>query len=132
MSAANPQIYSIFFAVVTGVATPTTMLAQEQEIDITRNTQSQAVETVALGYAGESPGAPMMEVDIINAIPQGGFEFDAGANMLALIPVSIQVIGPGGRSVKGKGFIISDSIRHGVNQQARYSFRARMSMQLFN
>lgn len=131
MAASNPVLYSILFTVVTATNKTTSLLAQEQEVDITRNTQSQAVETVALGYAGESPGAPMMEVDIVNAIPANGFEFDAGPSMLLLIPAKIQVLGPGGKSVKGNGFIISDSIRHGVNQQARYSFRARMSMQLF-
>lgn len=131
MSAANPQLYSLFFVVITATNQRTALLAHEQEVDITRNTQSQAVETVALGYAGESPGAPIMEVDVINAIPAGGFEFDAGASMLGLIPASIQVLGPGGKSAKGKAFIISDTVRHGVNQQARYSFRSRMSMQLF-
>jgi hypothetical protein len=132
MAATTPQLYSLFFAFI-GVNPGGSggLLAEEQEIDITRSTQSQAIETVLKGYAGESPGAPMQEVDIINAIPAGGFEFDAGANMIALIPVNIQLLGPGGKTNRGTGFVIKDTIRHGVNQAARYSFTVRMSMNLF-
>jgi len=119
--------YTLLFGVANG-----SLLAEEQEIDMTRTTNSQPVSTVLNGYSGESPGAPMQEVDIQNAVPAAGFEFDAGKYMLGLIPVSIQVIGPGGKSNKGQGFIIQDSVRHGVNQEARYSFRVRMPMALFS
>ncbi len=114
------------FAVVNG-----SLFVEEIEIDVTRTTNSQPVATVAKGYAGESPGAGMTEIDVQNAIPSGGFEFDAGPNMASLIPVDVQVLGPGGTALKGKAFIISDSIRHGVNQEARYSFRCRMPLSLF-
>jgi hypothetical protein len=107
------------------------LLAQEQEIDFTRTTQSQAVDTVIGGYSGESPGSPMLEVDINNAAPQGGFEFDAGPYIASLTPVAIQIIGPGGKVMKGDGFIIQDNGRHGVNQQMRYNFRIRMPLKLF-
>jgi hypothetical protein len=123
---ANLGLYSILVAVVNG-----TLLAQEQEVDFTRTSNSIAIDTVILGYAGESPGSPMLEVDIQNALPQGGFEFDAGPYIASLTPVAIQVIGPGGKVMKGDAFIISDQGRHGVNQAARYSFRMRAPLKLF-
>lgn len=73
----------------------------------------------------------MLMVDIQNAMPQGGFEFDAGPYILSLTPIPVQIIGPGGKTMKGDAFIIEDNGKHGVNQQARYSFQCVMSMQLF-
>jgi hypothetical protein len=123
---ANLQLYTILLSVVNGQ-----LLAEEQEIDFSRTASSQPVDTVAKGYSGESPGSPMLEVDIHGALPSGGFEFDAGPYILSLTPVAIQVIGPGGKVLKGDCFIVSDNGRHGVNQQARYSFRVRAPMYLF-
>ena len=123
---ANLQLYSILVGVVGG-----TLLAEEQEIDFTRTSGSQPVDTVINGYSGESPGSPMLEIDINNAAPQTGFEFDAGPYILSLTPVPVQVIGPGGKVMKGDGFIIQDNGRHGVNQQMRYNFRMRMPLKLF-
>jgi hypothetical protein len=123
---ANLQTFSILVAVTGG-----TLLTMEQEVDFSRTSNSTAVDTVLLGYAGESPGAPMLEVDIHSAMPSAGLEFDAGPYIASLIPVPIQVTGPGGKSMKGDAFIISDNGRHGVNQQARYSFRMRAPLALF-
>jgi hypothetical protein len=122
----NLQLYSILLSVVGG-----NLLAEEQEIDFSRTANAQQVDTVLKGFAGMSPGSPMLEVDIHGAMPQGGFEFDAGPYIISLTPVAVQVIGPGGKAMKGDAFIVSDQGRHGVNQQARYSFRCLMPMQLF-
>src|SRR5579859_7807486 len=123
---ASLKLYTLLYVVVGGQ-----LLVEEQEVDMTRTTNSQPISTVANGYSGESPGAGMVEIDVQNAIPSAGFEFDAGPYMLGLIPIPIQVRGPGGKSVKGKAFIISDATRHGVNQEAKYSFKSRMSLTLF-
>lgn len=126
MSASNVQLYALLFVVPNG-----TLLAEEQSIDVSRTSNSQAVATVAKGYAGESPGAAMIEVDVQSAIPSGGFEFDMGSKIAGLIPIDVQVLGPGGKSTNGKMFVVSDSIRHGVNQEAKYSFKARGALALF-
>jgi hypothetical protein len=122
----NSQLYTILLSVVGG-----TLLAEEQEVDWSRTANAVQVDTVAKGFAGMSPGSPMLEVDIRNAMPQGGFEFDAGPYILSLQTVPVQVIGPGGKAMKGDAFIIQDQGRHGVNQQASYNFRCIMSLQLF-
>lgn len=74
----------------------------------------------------------MCEFSVDSAIPAGGFEFDAGQKLAGLIPADLYVQGPGGNTLKGKCFIISDSIRHGVNQPASYSFKARGPLNLFS
>lgn len=123
---ANLQLYSIMLAVVGG-----TLLVEEQEVDFKRTANAQQVDTVLKGFAGLSPGSPMLEIDITNAMPQGGFEFDAGPYVLSLQQVPVQVTGPGGKTMKGDAFIVEDNGKHGVNQQARYSFRCLMPLQLF-
>lgn len=123
---ANQQIYTLLF-----VAVNSTLLAEEQQVDLTRTSNAQRVMTVAKGFAGLSPGAALLEVDVKNAIPSGGFEFDAGPNIAGLIPIDVQVIGPGGTSLKHKAFVERDSIRHGVNQEASYDFHCVMPLTLF-
>lgn len=117
---ANLQLYTLAFEFADG-----TLLAEEHSISVDRMTNSQAIATVAKGYAGESPGAATMDVTVENAVPSGGFEFDSGKKMAGLIPTNLYTLGPGGKQLKGQCFIISDSFRHGVNQPANYSFKAR-------
>jgi len=124
--AGNLQKYVLLFWTADGA-----LLAEEKSGSIDRATNSQAVNTVAKGYAGESPGAAMSEFSVENAVPAPGFEFDAGAKMAALIPTHLYIIGPGGNQYRGECFIISDSLKHGVNQEATYSFRARGPMTLW-
>jgi hypothetical protein len=104
------------------------LLAEEQEIDFSRTAYAQQVDTVIKGFAGMSPGSPMLEIDVNNAAPTGGFEFDAGPYIASLTVVPVQLIGPGGKVIKGDAFITHDNGRHGVNQQMRYNFRMIMSI----
>jgi hypothetical protein len=117
--------YTLAFVTING-----TLMAQEQDVTVTRTTNSQAVSTVGLGYAGESPGAAMCTIDVENAVPQAGFEYDAGQSMLSLTPVKLFVLGPGGvppQQLKFTGQIIQDTFGHGVNKAATYRFSARGS-----
>jgi hypothetical protein len=114
------QQYTLLFEYVDGG-----LLAQEHSVTIDRVTNSQPISTVAGGYSGESPGAAMIDVTVGNAVPAAGFEFDAGRKMAGLLPAKLYTLGPGGKQLKGECFIISDSLRHGTNQAADYSFKAR-------
>lgn len=87
---------------------------------------------MAGGYKGESPGAAMCEFTVESAVPAGGFEFDAGKKMAGLLPTKLYTLGPGGKQLKGECFIISDSLRHGTNQAAAYTFRARGPFKLWS
>lgn len=114
-------------------------LAQEASMQFSRKTNSQAVLTVALGYAGESPGAPMCEVDVTNAVPSAGFELDAGAFMgstgggaqNALQPVQFTLF-VAGKTLVFNGFIIEDSFSHAVNSEAKLTFKARGEFSLWS
>lgn len=122
----SAQIYTLLFFVADG-----TLLAEETQIDLRRTAGAQRVMTVAKGFAGLSPGSALLEFDVTNAIPSGGFEFDMGQKIAGLITVDVQVLGPGGTSTKGKAFIEHDTIRHGVNQEATYMFSGVMPLNLF-
>ena len=123
---ANVQQYSLLYGTVNGQ-----LLVEEASITVTRQTRSQEVNTTAKGYAGESPGAVLMEIDFTNAVPAIGLEFDAYSAMASLTPVNIGILGPGGKVLKGKGFIISDSIKHSVNSESMYEFKFRGTMAPF-
>ena len=60
----NLQQYSILLAVAGG-----TLLAEEQEIDFSRTANAVRVATVAKGFAGTSPGAPEVMVNVRGAMP---------------------------------------------------------------
>lgn len=118
----NLQQYSILLAVAGG-----TLLAEEQEIDFTRTANAVRVATVAKGFAGTSPGAPEISVNIRGAMPVGGLEFDAGPYILSQTPIPFQILGPGGKVMKGDMIIERDNGKHGVGTQAAYDFSGVMA-----
>ena len=124
---ANLQIYALLFFAAEG-----TLLAEEHQLTMHRNSGASRVNTVAKGFAGMSPGAPVIEIDVMNAIPQGGFEFDMCKKIAGLVPVRFQVLGPGGQSTRGQGFVYEDTISHGVSKEAEYSFRLVAPLSLFS
>jgi hypothetical protein len=123
----NLQTYSLAFVTVNGP-----LLSQEQDVTITRTTNAVPVSTVVIGYAGDSPGAPMAEIDVQNAVPAIGFEFDPSKWMASLTPVQLIILGPGGLALKFVAQIYSDTFGHGVNKAASLSFKARSAFQLWS
>jgi hypothetical protein len=123
----NLQLYTLLYVTING-----TLLLEEHAVTINRNSHSQPVNTTAKGYAGESPGAPMCEFDVSNAIPANGFEFDAGMYIFGLIKAEIGVLGPGGTTLRDTGFIISDTIKHSVNSESNYDFKMRAPIAMFS
>ena len=113
-------LYSLAFCLVDGM-----LLAQEGQLSVNRSTNSQAVNTVALGYAGESPGAAMVEIDVKNAVPSADFEMNPGKFMKSLKECEIGILGPGGKQLTARGFIISDTFEHSVNAESSLSFKFR-------
>ncbi len=115
------QIYALGQVLING-----TRLIEEAQMSISRKTHSQAVLTVAGGYSGESPGAPMCEVDITEAVPSAAFDTGYAAVMnidgLAVVEFQLWV---GAYTLTFKGFIIEDNFHHAVNSEAKMSFKAR-------
>ena len=123
---ANVQLYTLLYVLVNGK-----LLTEEANVTLSRATGSQAVMTVAKGYAGESPGAATVEIDVTNAVPAADFEYDAGSVMQSLQAVEIGLAGPGGKVLTAKGFIISDSLKHSVNSEVNYDFKFRGGFAVF-
>lgn len=115
----NLQIYTLAFVTVGGA-----ILTEEASVTVHRRTNSNAVNTVAKGYAGESPGAANCEVQVKNAVPSADFELNPGPYMKALQSVEIGVIAAG-KQIIVPGFIIEDTFQHGVNQEATLEFSFR-------
>ncbi len=116
---ANVQLYTLAYCTADGK-----LLTEEASITVNRATNSQAVNTVAKGYAGESPGAATIEIQVTNAVPAADFELNAGPFMKALQAVEMGVI-CAGKQLVAKGFIISDSFKHSVNSESNYDFTFR-------
>ena len=125
--AGNLSLYALIFVGIEG-----TLLAEEHQVTMHRNAGATRVITTAKGFAGMSPGAPVIELDVMNAIPQAGFEFDMGKKIAGLLPVAFQVLGPGGQSTRGQGFVYEDTISHGATKEAEYSFRMVAPLSLFS
>lgn len=117
------SLYALAYVLVDGG-----ILTQEGSVTVNRSTNSQPVSTVALGYAGESPGAAMVEINVRNAVPSADFEMDPGKYMKSLKEVEIGILGPGGKQLTARGFIISDTFEHSVNAESSLSFQFRGKM----
>lgn len=115
----DTQLYTLAYCTVAGA-----LLTEHASLTVNRATNSQAVNTVAKGYAGESPGAAMVDIQVTNAVPSADFEMNPGPYMKSLEAVEIGVI-CAGKQLVAKGFIISDSFKHGVNAEATLDFSFR-------
>lgn len=100
------------------------LLAEEAKVSVKRTTGSQSVVTVAKGYAGESPGAPMIEVTVESAVPSADFELNPGRFMTGLESCELTIFAAG-RTLTTKGFIIEDDFSHAANSQSQLSFTFR-------
>lgn len=119
MAANDPQLYTLIY-----VLADSALLSEEASVSLSRETGSQAAKTVAKGYAGETPGAPMVELQVSNMVPAAGIEFDAGDHMITMKPIEMGLLAFG-KQLTFKGFIIQDSIKHAASGEAGYDFNVR-------
>lgn len=121
----DPQVYALLNVLVAGA-----LLTEHTEATVSRNSKSNPVETVAKGYAGESPGAASTELDVTNAVPAADMEFDAGDFIEGLLPIEFTIVLAGKQCVF-KGFVISDTFTSGVNKATTYNFKVRAGFSKF-
>lgn len=114
-------LYSLAYVLVDGA-----ILTEHASVSVNRATNSQVVNTVAKGYAGESPGAASVEIQVSSAVPSADFEMNPGKYMKALKEVEIGVL-VAGKQLTARGFIISDSFKHSVNNESTLEFTFRGS-----
>jgi len=113
------QLYAVASVYVNG-----SLLAEEVSINITRESNSESIDTVALGYAGEVLGSLRAEVTVESAVPAVGFELDPGRFMGVMQEISFSLF-VGNSTMTFKGFIVSDNFSHAVNGPASLSFKAK-------
>jgi hypothetical protein len=118
-------VYSLIFVTLNNA-----ILTQEGSCSMKLTTGSQAVGTVPLGYAGESPGMNMCEIDIESAVPLAAVEYDPGTVMQGLIVVEIGIV-MAGKVAKSKGTIIEADYKHALNSESKQSLRFRGSFPQF-
>jgi len=97
------------------------LLTEESNCTIKREDGGNAVKTVAKGYGGRSPGAPMTTITVRNAVPSTDFEFNPGPFINNTEEVEITVFAAG-RTLTVVGFITSDNFQHGVEAAAELEF----------
>lgn len=97
------------------------LLSEEADLTVKRMTGAQVAKTVAKGFAGLSPGAPMIQISVTNAVPATDFEYNPGSNMANLDVVEITVFAAG-RTLTSKGFITDDNFSHAVETPSKLSF----------
>lgn len=115
---ANVQTYSRALVCVNGK-----LLSEEASVTVTQNSGAQVVNTTAKGFAGVSPGAGNTEIDVDNAVPAAGFEYDPTDPMYNNEPVELAVTLSNGDTLTCKGFIMSQSFKHAVNSESSLSFK---------
>lgn len=112
----NPQLYSLIYCTADGK-----LLTEHASVTISRMSKAQEVNTVAKGWAGVSPGAPAITIQVKNALPAADFELDAGPFIQSLKTVEMGILAAG-RQLVAKGFILEDSLQHSVNSETQYDF----------
>lgn len=123
MAATDPVLYTLVYVLADGA-----LLSEEASVTISRTTGSSEAKTVAKGYAGETPGAPMIELDVTSMVPAATIEFNAGKYMSTMTPIEMGLLAFG-QQLTFKGFLIGDSLKHSVNGDAGYDFKARGAFQ---
>ncbi len=119
MAATEPQLYTVIY-----VLANSSLLSEESAVDVKRTTGSTPSKTVAKGYAGETPGAPMTELQVSNMVPAAGMEFDAGDFMATMKLIEMGLLSHG-KQLTFKGFIVEDSFKHAASGDAGYDFSVR-------
>ena len=101
-------------------------LSEEADVSLTLNSGLLPVYTVQSGFAGFTRGAAHLECEVSNAVPVGGIE--QGTNLVqaaeinaTFMTVILQL--DNGQTLTSQGGIVQSDIKHGVNQETKFSFR---------
>lgn len=119
MAGTETQLYTLAYVLWKG-----RIMAEEGSVSLDRTTGSQEVKTTAKGYAGESPGAAMVQMQVTSAVPASAFDVDPGEQMENLEEVEVGLLAAG-KTLVAKGYIISDSFKHSVDNPSSHEFTFR-------
>ena len=111
------QLYSKIKVYING-----SLLTEEAEVKLTRNSALLPVNTVNKGWAGFAVGAPSIEIEVTNAVPDAGFEYNSGPDQIGANFVQI-CLQAAGKSLVSNGGIMGDDLSHAVNSESKMSLR---------
>lgn len=98
-----------------------TLLSEAAGVTVKQVGGGSPVKTIAKGYAGRSPGAPMTMISVDNAVPSADFEFNPGSVINNVSVVEVTVFA-GGRTLTSKGFITDSNFTYAVESQSKLTF----------
>lgn len=106
-------------------------LLEASTVEIDRASGAVDQMTLSKGWAGKSPGSRKMTVKITNGVLAAGWEYDGGSDIGGLRIVAFTIYA-GSRFLSSTGFVISDSFKKGVDQNASYEFTIEAEYALWN
>jgi len=101
---------------------------EASKVSFDRTVNSVAVKTINKGYSGETPGAPMSEMTLDFAVPDGQFEFDIESAIQTVTPVEFTIKLNNGKFVNFNGTITNDSLSYSIDDNTTYNLKARGTM----
>lgn len=110
------QIYergSVFFA--------NQLLVECVSFTVKADPKLNPISTMQKGFAGVSPGAEMTEVEVTEALPRAGFDYDA-LRAIQGVEVVDFVCFLGAKKLASKGFISGLDLTSGVDKGAEVKF----------
>lgn len=96
------------------------LMFEAASVKIDRSGNGSPVNSIAGGFTGWAPGAPIQQVSIESNVPADGFEFDLGKAIKNCEEVSLTFYA-GGKSMSVTGFCTADGISGGINGDSKVS-----------
>jgi hypothetical protein len=94
--------------------------AEATSISINGQSGAQAVETIANGLSGKTPGSPRIEFALTSAVPTGGMEFDFVEATRAGTYHEVQLV-YGTKTIVSKGWFQDFSLSQSTNASTETS-----------
>lgn len=113
---ANLQKYTGITAYINGA-----LLSEEVSCSVKRMSNAQKVITVPKGFAGLSPGAAEIQVEVDSAVPSADFELNP-QRFLSNLDTCELTLFAAGRTLTVTGFITDDNFSHAANTESKLQF----------
>jgi hypothetical protein len=111
------QLYTKVLVYVNG-----SLLTENADVKITRNSGLLPVNTTYRGFAGFTQGAPFIEIEIGNAVPLAGFEYDPGTDEQNANFVNLTLVAAG-QTLSSDGGIMGDDLSYAINTESKLNIR---------
>lgn len=97
------------------------MLVESTSVSVDVDPALNEIHTMQRGFSGVSPGSEKVRIDVNEALPRAGVDYDALSQLQGVEVVDF-VLFVGAKKFKTKGFISNLKMNLGVDRAAEYSF----------